>query len=59
MRAIRLDLRSKQSIAVRAERDDRFGQVAAKHKQLRPWVGGSAEWFGAEPESQNDKISIS
>jgi len=29
MSVFRLDLRSKQSIAVPAERDDRFGQVAA------------------------------
>jgi|GEM_PF-4665106 len=57
MYVFRLDLRSKQSIAVRAERNQRFGQVAAKLKQLRPWVSGSAGWFGAKPETRNDKIS--
>ncbi|VWX60736.1 hypothetical protein SPHINGOR109_50710 [Sphingorhabdus sp. 109] len=54
---IRLDLRSKQSIAVPAERDDRIGQVAAKQKHMRPWVSGSAGLFGAKPETQNEKIS--
>jgi hypothetical protein len=48
MRVFRLDLPFKESIAVRAERNQRVGQVAAELNQLRPWVSGSAGWFGAK-----------
>ena len=57
MRVFRLDLRFNESIAVRVGRDEWFDQVAATYKQMRPWVSGSAGWFGAKPETQNEKIS--
>jgi hypothetical protein len=57
MRVFRLDLRFNESIAVRVGRDEWFDQVAAKYKQMRPWVSGSAGGSGAVPETQNEKTN--